>query len=112
MASESTDKKLNTSDTIQISATPATGIGSLDDNYELYKSVRDSEIDSAEARRVLRKIDLRILSLLMVTYILQYLDKNCVNLASVYGLQEDTHLVGQEYSWLSMLSMCPKMLPC
>ena len=112
MASKSTDKKLNISDTVEISAAPTTGIGSFDDNYELYKSVRGSEIDSAEARRVLRKIDLRILSLLMVTYILQYLDKNCVNLASVYGLQKDTHLVGQEYSWLSTLSISLKMLPC
>lgn len=76
----------------------------LDDNYELYKSLRDVELDPIEAQKVLRIVDLRILSLLMVTYILQYLDKNSVNLASVYGLKADTNLKGQDYSWLSNCS--------
>ncbi|GAB1214304.1 hypothetical protein ATERTT37_003466 [Aspergillus terreus] len=31
---------------------------------------------------------------------LQYLDKNSINFASVYGLKEGTHLKGQDYSWL------------
>lgn len=79
-----------------------TSTGALDDNYEVYKNARGTEIDPLEAKEVLRKIDRRILSILMVTYILQYLDKNCVNIASVYGLKKDTHLEGQDYSWLSM----------
>jgi hypothetical protein len=72
----------------------------LDDNYKLYESLRDTEIDPAEAKRVRRKVDLRVLSLLMITYILQYLDKNSINLSSVYGLQKSLHLKGQQYSWL------------
>lgn len=89
------------SDAIEILASPTVAPGSLDDNYELYKSTKDDEINPADARKVLKKIDLRILSVLMVTYVLQYLDKNCVNIASVYGLKKDTHLKGQDYSWLS-----------
>jgi hypothetical protein len=72
----------------------------VDDNYELYKSVRDVEIDPAEAKSVLRKIDERILPILFMTYMLQYLDKNTINFASVYGLQKGTGLVGNDYSWL------------
>lgn len=72
----------------------------LDDNYELYKSSRDVEIDAADARRVIRKIDLHIIPILFMTYMLQYLDKNAINFASVYGLQQGTGLKGDDYSWL------------
>jgi sugar phosphate permease len=101
MASSNIDEKAQASQTIEISSAPTPDPGSLDDNYELYKSMRDADLDPIEAKRVLRKVDLRILSILMVTYFLQYLDKNCINLASVYGLKKDLHLVGQDYSWLS-----------
>ena len=72
----------------------------LDDNYELYRNFQDVEIDPAELKRVVRKIDLRLMPLLFVAYMLQYLDKNTINFASVYGLEEGTHLHGQNYSWL------------
>lgn len=75
----------------------------LDDNYELYKRGKNEEIDPAEAKRVLRKIDYRIVPILFITYMLQYLDKNSINFASVYGLKTGTHLVGQDYSWLGIL---------
>lgn len=76
----------------------------FDDNYELYKNAKDIEADEAELKRVLRKIDFRIIPILFVTYMLQYLDKNSINFSSVYGLQKGTHLVGQDYSWLGMCS--------
>ena len=71
-----------------------------DDNYELYKASRDLETDPAEVKRVLRKVDYRIVPLLVITYMLQYLDKNSINFASVYGLKDGTHLEGQDYAWL------------
>jgi hypothetical protein len=77
----------------------------LDDNYELYKNAKGIEADEAEVKRVLRKIDYRIIPILFVTYMLQYLDKNSINFSSVYGLQKGTHLVGQDYSWLGMCSL-------
>lgn len=84
------------------SISPAISIRDLDDNYELYKNFKDVEIDPAESKKVLRKVDLRIMPILFVTYMLQYLDKNTINFASVYGLDKGTHLVGQDYSWLGM----------
>lgn len=94
-----TVEKMDTSQAIEV--TPVS-TGSLDDNYELYKTMQGVEIDPQEARKIRTKIDIRILSILMVTYTLQYLDKNSINLASVYGLKKDLHLVGQDYSWLGM----------
>jgi hypothetical protein len=78
----------------------------LDDNYALYKSARDLEATPEEIKAVLRKIDFRIIPILFVTYMLQYLDKNSINFSSVYGLQAGTHLnpKSQQYSWLGMFT--------
>lgn len=95
------NEKAEVSPVMEITPVASHDSGTLDDNYELYKSMRDVELDPAEANKVKRKVDLRILSLLIVTYFFQYLDKNSINLASVYGLKTDTHLVGQDYSWMS-----------
>lgn len=48
----------------------------IDDSYEAYKSLGSREVDTVEAKRVLRKIDMRIVPILFGTYLLQYLDKN------------------------------------
>lgn len=82
----------------------------VDDSYDIFKNARDLDVDPAEAKRVLRKIDYRIVPILFVTYMLQYLDKNSINFSSVYGLKQGTHLHGQDYSWLCM-SSCVSTLP-
>ncbi|KAK6442033.1 hypothetical protein LTR95_001745 [Oleoguttula sp. CCFEE 5521] len=82
----------------------STGDSELDDTYDIYKqSANNTPANSAEIRRVLRKIDLRIVSILFMIYLLQYLDKNGINYASVYGLQKATHLKGQQFAWLSTI---------
>ncbi|KAI3392838.1 hypothetical protein diail_5152 [Diaporthe ilicicola] len=55
----------------------------------------------AMAKRVLRKIDMRLIPLLFVTYGLNFMDKTILSSAAVFGLKEDTHLQGQDYSWVS-----------
>ncbi|KUI72232.1 hypothetical protein VM1G_07866 [Cytospora mali] len=76
---------------------------SLDDNYQVFKATADIQVDLEEAKRVVKKIDWRVLTILFGTYMLQYLDKNSLNFASVYGLKKGTHLHGQEFSWLSSI---------
>ena len=82
---------------------PVASAADLDDSYDTYKRHAADEIDETEAKRVLRKIDYHIVPILFVTYLLQYLDKNGINYASVYGLQKGTGLHGQDYSWLSSI---------
>ncbi|TDZ33599.1 putative transporter [Colletotrichum spinosum] len=48
-----------------------------------------------------RKIDRRILVVMIGTYFLQAIDKGTMSFASVMGLQKDTGLVGQQFSWLT-----------
>lgn len=51
-------------------------------------------------KRVLRRIDLRLLPILLSIYFLQQLDKSTLSYASVFGLVEKAHLHGKMYSWL------------
>lgn len=50
--------------------------------------------------RVLRKIDLRILPIILGIYFLQSLDKATLAYGSVFGLIQKAHLHGLQYSWL------------
>lgn len=51
---------------------------------------RDTGDTTALASRVLRKVDRRLIPLLFVTYLLNYMDKAILSSASVFGLTEDT----------------------
>lgn len=75
----------------------------VDDTYTAYKEGLNDEISLEEAERVLRKTDLRILPILLLVYLVQYLDKQGINFASVFGLRTGNHLKGQDYSWTSSI---------
>lgn len=47
-------------------------------------------IDAAFAKRVVRKIDMRLVPLLFITYGLNFMDKTILSSASVFGLRNDT----------------------
>ena len=60
-------------------------------------------LDSAENRRLLRRIDLHLMPLLCVVYGLNYLDKTTLSYASVMGIRKDIHLAGDDYQWLGSM---------
>ncbi|KAI9164141.1 hypothetical protein HJFPF1_05780 [Paramyrothecium foliicola] len=53
-----------------------------------------------EEKKVRRKIDRRILPIILLAYFFQQLDKSTLSYASVFGITEDAHLVGKQFSWL------------
>ncbi|KAL9583693.1 MAG: hypothetical protein Q9212_002559 [Teloschistes hypoglaucus] len=59
--------------------------------------------DPQQLKKLVRKIDLTIASLLACVYFLQVLDKTTLSYTAVMGIRTDTHLKGQNYSDLSML---------
>lgn len=59
--------------------------------------------DPAQLKKLVRKIDFTIAPLLAAVYFLQFLDKTTLSYTAVMGIRTDTHLVGQDYSDLSML---------
>lgn len=63
----------------------------------------EESLRSPEERKLLRKIDLCLLPLLTISYMLQFLDKQTLNFASVMGLIKDLHLHGTQYSWSSSI---------
>lgn len=54
------------------------------------ESSRHGVVDAAMAKRVLRKIDMRLIPLLFITYGLNFMDKTILSSASVFGLRDDT----------------------
>lgn len=56
-----------------------------------------------EARRVKWKIDLILMPMLLITNLLGFLDKAVLSQAAVWGLLDDAHLKGQQYSWVVTL---------
>ncbi|KIK68489.1 hypothetical protein GYMLUDRAFT_256207 [Collybiopsis luxurians FD-317 M1] len=62
-----------------------------------------SSYDAALAGRILRKIDWRLMPIMFITYNFNFIDKTILSIASVFQLRTDTHLVGQQYSWISSI---------
>jgi len=52
----------------------------------------------SDSKRILRKTDIYMLSLLCTVYFLQSADKGIIGLTAVYGLKKDAHLKGNDYS--------------
>ncbi|PLB45830.1 MFS general substrate transporter [Aspergillus steynii IBT 23096] len=56
-----------------------------------------------EEKRVRRKIDMVILPMLCCVFFFQYLDKQSLSYAGVFGLITDLNLQGSQYSWCSSI---------
>lgn len=80
-------------------------------NYDLvdrevaeYANTTIVEIDDATNRRLKRLIDKRVMLVMVVTYLIQTLDKGTMSYASIMGIQEDTNLVGQQVRFPAFIS--------
>ncbi|KAJ7703005.1 major facilitator superfamily domain-containing protein [Mycena rosella] len=72
------------------------------------------EITEEENAAVLRKIDRWVLSVMLMVYFLQQLDKSSLSYTSVFGIVSETGLVGTQYSWLSSIVYVAQLIwqPC
>lgn len=67
-------------------------------------------VDAALAKRVLRKIDMRLIPLLFITYGLNFMDKTILSSASVFGLRDDTvRLLHRSTHSLVLFCPCPQI---
>ncbi|KAK9452856.1 major facilitator superfamily domain-containing protein [Dipodascopsis uninucleata] len=73
----------------------------VDKEISKYAGDEQVEIDAATDLYLKRKVDTRILPVMIVTYLIQALDKGTLSFASIMGLKTDTHLSGGQYSWLN-----------
>ena len=51
-------------------------------------------------KRVIRKMDLRIVTLVTALYVLAFLDRSNIGNAEIAGMKQALHLVGNRYQWL------------
>ncbi|KAI0126871.1 major facilitator superfamily transporter [Xylariales sp. AK1849] len=61
------------------------------------------DFDYDEERQVLKRIDVRILPLILGAYFFQQLDKSAISYTSIFGILDDAHLTSAQYSWLSSI---------
>ena len=57
-------------------------------------------IDPEEEKRVVRKIDLRVMPLVTFLFLLSFLDRSNIGNARIAGMEKDLDLVGNRYDWL------------
>lgn len=67
-------------------------------------------ISPSDDARILRRIDLALLPLMLAVYFLQALDKATLSYASIFGLIEDTGLVGEQFSWLGSVVFLAQLI--
>ena len=77
---------------------------------ELEASDLDQYDDPIEARRIRRKIDYRLLPLLVVLYTLSFLDRVNIGNARLWNLEKDLGMDGYDYN-IAVLSMHPVLYP-
>ncbi|CAI6092377.1 unnamed protein product [Clonostachys chloroleuca] len=62
-----------------------------------------ADYSPGESKRVLRKIDWRLMPLIIGTITIAAVDKIIISNAALYGMSRDTHLVGQQYNWVGSI---------
>ncbi|PYH42445.1 putative MFS transporter [Aspergillus saccharolyticus JOP 1030-1] len=67
-----------------------------------------------DSKRIKRKTDRAILTILIWVYFLQILDKTVLGFGATYGLEEDTHLTGNQYSLIGSIAPIAQLAwqPC
>ncbi|KAK2790365.1 hypothetical protein FQN52_005633 [Onygenales sp. PD_12] len=63
----------------------------------------DRSFTFEEEKKVVKRIDYRILPLLLGAYFFQQLDKSSLSYVSIFNLSEDANLHGKQYSWLGSI---------
>jgi len=91
------DEKITSQEVENVSATFTDRAVAFEEGQE--KGLSDASICTEEDnKRILRKTDIWMLSLLCMVYFLQSADKGIIGLTAVYGLRTDAHLVGNDYA--------------
>ncbi|OLN83434.1 putative transporter C417.10-like protein 4 [Colletotrichum chlorophyti] len=63
----------------------------------------DTSFTYEEEKAVLKRINWRVLPLILGAYFFQQLDKSSLSYVSIFGIKEDAKLVGKQYSWLGSI---------
>ncbi|KAJ5943087.1 hypothetical protein N7516_003255 [Penicillium verrucosum] len=70
-----------------------------DDAAEMFNGDLVLEYSEREESIVRWKLDLSLVPMMLISYLLSFVDKGILSTAAVYGLRTDLRLEGQQYSW-------------
>ncbi|SPB49928.1 unnamed protein product [Aspergillus niger] len=59
----------------------------------------ESNLGHIDERKLLRKMDLRLMPMLTLLYLFSFLDRGNIGNARIEGMEEDLHLGGTQYNW-------------
>lgn len=74
----------------------------VDKEVAKYATDTAIEIDEATNKRLKKMIDKRILVVMMITYLIQTIDKGALSFASIMGIMEDAHLADNQVGFRLM----------
>ncbi|KAJ9149497.1 Thiamine pathway transporter THI73 [Pleurostoma richardsiae] len=104
MAAQDTKTPAGPDDITPVQETPAPTHGLREKAAEFLAAHGDNtSFTYEEEKAVLRRIDLRVLPLILGAYFFQQLDKSSLSYVSIFGISEDAHLHGKQYSWLGSI---------
>lgn len=82
----------------------------VDQEVAKYATDTAIEIDDATNKRLRRMIDKRILVVMMVTYLIQTLDKGAMSFSSIMGIRDDAHLASNQVNTGTLVSLFKHLL--
>lgn len=74
------------------------GFDHLEDLGRQAEPEQAEEVDPEEARRIIRKVDYRLIPMLMLMYTLTFLDRVNIGNARLWNLEEDLGMTGYDYN--------------
>lgn len=63
----------------------------------------EGQYSEEQYSKLRRKADFYLLPLMWLCYGIQQTDKTAIGTQATFGMRADTHLVGQQYSWLTTI---------
>lgn len=69
------------------------------EDIEIAEALQKYVPDTDEEKKLLRKIDLRLIPILWLMYILNFVDRTNIGNAKIAGMSEDLHLDDSRYAW-------------
>jgi hypothetical protein len=67
--------------------------------YIAQATTRYPPLSPIEEKKLIRRIDWILVPMLLLTATLGAVDKVAISTAAIYGLRDDLHLTGNQYSW-------------
>ncbi|KAI1855759.1 hypothetical protein JX265_012204 [Neoarthrinium moseri] len=80
-------------------------LGLTDDDAEFY-----SEFGAANKKKLIRKVDIRLVPMLAILYLISQLDRANIGNAKIEGMDKDLHLTGVQYNIALSLFFVPYIL--